>query len=869
MNGSTVFLTANWYAAASTDSGVTFTYLDPATAFSVASGYSFCCDQDTIYDPSRGLTLWTLMYLNGPGTDSFVKLAVAHGQAGVASNSWTSWNLTAQNAGFAVGNWLDYPHLSLSSNYAYLSANVFTGSTFVAAVAFRMPLDSLSAGGTLPLSSFSNPADYMQPVSGATSTMYFARHLSTSSLRLYTWSESVASSGVTLTDMAHSSFPYETQATGVCTAPDSFNACARDDSRMKGGWLAGGVLGFLWDAKQGSGLTTFPYPYVHVARFSESSKTLVDEPIIWSASVGFSYASVAANSRGHLGVSMMYAGSANYPSSDVAVLDDISPSIWQGLTVRAGTNAPPTGNWGDFSVVRAVGTTWITSTWTLQGGTAASNVEPRFVRFGRQRDDSSTPPMVSAISPTSGPASGGTAVTISGTNFATSATVTIGGTAAAGVTVVSATQITATTPAHAAGAGDVVVRNPDTQSGTCAGCFTYTAPPPTGGPYTPLPPARILDTRPGSGQPYAGQTLGPGSTLAVQVRGVGGVPATGVTAVVLNVTVTEPNAASFLTVFPTGVSRPLASNLNWVPGQTVPNLVEVALGADGTVSFFNSGGSVDVIADVQGYVSGAVAGTAGLFNPLVPARILDTRPGSGQPHAGQTMTIGSSLDLQVTGVGGVPGAAVAAVVLNVTVTAPTDAGFLTVFPTGVARPLASNLNFVPGQTVPNLVIAAVGTAGTVQIFNSAGNVDVIADVVGWFTDGTDPAATGSLFSGLTPARITDTRPGSGQPNAGLTLGTGGTLSVAVAGRGGVPVLGGPAAPTAAVLNVTVTEPNAASFLTVFPTGVSRPLASNLNWVPGQTVPNLVVVKLGPDGTVTVFNSGGNVDVIVDVVGWYW
>jgi hypothetical protein len=233
------------------------------------------------------------------------------------------------------------------------------------------------------------------------------------------------------------------------------------------------------------------------------------------------------------------------------------------------------------------------------------------------------------------------------------------------------------------------------------------------------------------------------------------------------------------------------------------------------------------------------------------------------------MTTGSSLALQITGMGGVPSAAVAAAILNVTVTAPTNAGFLTVFPTGVARPLASNVNFSPGQTVPNLVIAAVGTGGTVQIFNSAGNVDVIADVVGWFTDGTDLAATGSIFSGLTPARITDTRPGSGQTNAGLTLATGGTLSVAVAGQGGVPILSGAAAPTAAVLNVTVTDPSAASFLTVYPSGATRPLASNLNWVPGKTVPNLVVVKLGPDGNVNFFNSGGNVDVIVDVVGWYW
>ena len=219
------------------------------------------------------------------------------------------------------------------------------------------------------------------------------------------------------------------------------------------------------------------------------------------------------------------------------------------------------------------------------------------------------------------------------------------------------------------------------------------------------------------------------------------------------------------------------------------------------------------------------------------------------------------------GIGAIASATVGSI--STCLTGPTNAGYLSVFPTGVAQPLASNLNFAPGQTVPNLVIVALGTGGTVQIYNSAGNVDVIADVVGWFTDGSDPAATGSIFRGLTPARITDTRPGSGQANAGLTLGASGILSVAVAGQGGVPVVGGPAAPTAAVLNVTVTGASAASFLTVYPSGAVRPLASNLNWVPGLTVPNLVVVKLGPDGKVNVFNSAGSVDVIVDVVGWYW
>src|SRR5205085_229195 len=90
------------------------------------------------------------------------------------------------------------------------------------------------------------------------------------------------------------------------------------------------------------------------------------------------------------------------------------------------------------------------------------------------------------------------------------------------------------------------------------------------------------------------------STRAVQVRGVGGVPA-GATAVVLNVTATNTTAASFLTVWPAGEIRPTASNLNWVAGGTVPNLVTAKLGQGGGLGFYNLAGDVDVVADVAGY----------------------------------------------------------------------------------------------------------------------------------------------------------------------------------------------------------------------------------------------------------------------------
>jgi hypothetical protein len=398
-----------------------------------------------------------------------------------------------------------------------------------------------------------------------------------------------------------------------------------------------------------------------------------------------------------------------------------------------------------------------------------------------------------------------------------------------------------------------------------------TPPPPQPGSYFPLSLARILDTRDGTGGVQAAP-LGPGGSLNVQVSGAGGVSSTA-SAAVINVTVTNTTAPGYLTVFPTGVARPLASNLNWTPGQTSPNLVEVPLGLAGQVTVYNSAGNADVIFDVAGYVDAPV-GVTGLFNPVVPVRVLDTRDGTGAPPG--RVGAGGTLNLSVTGLGGAPANGVSAVVLNVTAANPDTNGFLTVFPTGTSTPLASNLNFVAGQTVPNRVIVAVGSGGQVSIFNKFGTVDVIADLGGWFTDASNPSATGSKFVGVTPARIMDTRDGTGLVNGiggiGATpttqFGPGEGIAVQVAGHGGVPAMTDPNAPSAVVANVTVTAPNASGYLTAWPDGSPRPLASDLNWVAGQTVPNLVVVKLGSSGMADLYNALGCTDAVVDVVGYY-
>jgi hypothetical protein len=373
----------------------------------------------------------------------------------------------------------------------------------------------------------------------------------------------------------------------------------------------------------------------------------------------------------------------------------------------------------------------------------------------------------------------------------------------------------------------------------------------TGRGYHPVTPARILDTRTGNGASPA--RLGQASSISLQVGGRGGVPESGATAVVLNVTVTEPTALSFLTAWPAGTAQPLASNLNFVAGQTVANLVTVKIGAGGKVNLHNFVGTTHVIADVAGWYGF----DGGRYSSLSPARILDTRAGNGAPAA--QLGAGSAMTLQVTGRGGVPATGVSAVVLNVTVTDTASGGWLAAWPAGQSLPLVSNLNYVAGQTVPNLAIVKVGAGGAVNLYSSGGPLSVIADVAGYFGDA---GGAGAGFASVVPSRILDTRTGNGAPVAKVAPGI--PISLQVTGRGGVPTTG----VSAVVLNVTVTEPASGGWLAAWPAGEALPLVSNLNYVAGQTVPNLVVVKVGAGGKVNLYSSGGPVHVIADVAGYF-
>ena len=344
-----------------------------------------------------------------------------------------------------------------------------------------------------------------------------------------------------------------------------------------------------------------------------------------------------------------------------------------------------------------------------------------------------------------------------------------------------------------------------------------------------MAPARLLDTR-------DGERVAAESVTEVLVAGRGGVPEDA-TAVVVNVAVDDPAVAGFVTVYPCGTERPLASNVNFVAGQTTSNNVTVKVGAGGKMCIYTTA-PIHLVVDVNG--AHVPHGGEGRFDSLNPWRLLDTR------DTGIKLGAGDTYQLTVAGRDGIAADATAAV-LNVTVTTPDAAGFVTVYPCGTELPLASNLNFATSEEVANAVIAKIGTNGAVCIYTTA-PIHLVVDANGAFT----PAGI-ETFGELEPFRLLDTRDTT-------RVAPGSDTELVVAGHDGIP-----ANATSVVLNVTVVDPLGDGFVTAYPCGTERPLASNVNYTTGKTVPNAVTVAIGDNGNVCLYSKQAT-HLVVDTSG---
>jgi hypothetical protein len=211
------------------------------------------------------------------------------------------------------------------------------------------------------------------------------------------------------------------------------------------------------------------------------------------------------------------------------------------------------------------------------------------------------PPSVDFIGPNGGSAAGGTAVTIRGAGFSSPATVSLGGAAATGVTVVDPGTLTAVTGAHASGIVDVVVGLPGALTATLPSGYFY-APVMAPVAFYSLPPCRLVDTRDPVG-PLGGPALAAALPRSFQFGGKCGLPATA-KAVSVNLTVVQPASPGYLTLYPADGLAPLASNVNFAPGQIRANNAVLLLATDASsrLTVFNgSSGATHFILDVNGY----------------------------------------------------------------------------------------------------------------------------------------------------------------------------------------------------------------------------------------------------------------------------
>lgn len=378
-----------------------------------------------------------------------------------------------------------------------------------------------------------------------------------------------------------------------------------------------------------------------------------------------------------------------------------------------------------------------------------------------------------------------------------------------------------------------------------------------GSEYSTVTPTRILDTRDGTGT--AEGKVGANSIVKLRVEGAGPIPSSGVTAVVLNVTVVATTGAGFITVYPSddGTSAPKTSNLNYTADKTVANFVTVPVGKDGYVYLANSGppaGPVDLIADVSGYYSRSA--TQKYEQEESPSRLLDTRIGTGAPKA--AVPAGGTVKLLVA-LGDTylpPPGYISAVAVNITAVDPSGNGFVTAYADGTARPATSTLNYHTGQTVANSAIVPVAANGEIDLTNemtTAGSANLLVDVVGYYSLNGNFAS--DAFVPIAPSRVFDSRrDGDGQIENGivydLALGEWANAADSIE------------------MNVTVAGEKSNGFLTLFNYGVPVPRTSNLNWTTGQNLANAAFVFPSEgDGWISLYNGGSaGADVILDVFG---
>jgi hypothetical protein len=405
-DGYAVFYTGNWYAALSSNSGHSFSFIDPFK-FGGAPGApngGFCCDQVTLHDSAHDLTAWELLYCNkidcsnGNG-DNVIRFAFANSQDNLAAGSFYFYDFNAQSDfGFPEGDWIDYPQLAFGTNEFYVTMNIYDSSeNFIDSLIVRMPTSALVTGSGFSYQYYSNNQDFTwsPTVTAPQTTLYWGAtgYGTNNFLRVYRWTE--GSSNVAWNDFSPS-FTAAKKGQASCPAPDATDWCSFDDSRVQGAWRNGNEVGFTWDAKQDG---TFAYPYVYVAIFDVSggTPTFTSHPIIFNSSYAWAYPGAGIDPAGDLGISLAIGGGTwGYPGSQFILRDSVTPNPWTAYGLENGAHAA--SRWGDYLTSHPAGypfgdgDTFVATGFTEQDdGFGNAYVLPRMYWLGRQSNDPFVP----------------------------------------------------------------------------------------------------------------------------------------------------------------------------------------------------------------------------------------------------------------------------------------------------------------------------------------------------------------------------------------------------------------------------------------------------------------------------------------------
>jgi hypothetical protein len=329
-----------------------------------------------------------------------------------------------------------------------------------------------------------------------------------------------------------------------------------------------------------------------------------------------------------------------------------------------------------------------------------------------------------------------------------------------------------------------------------------------------------------------------------------------------NLTVVGQTGAGHFSLSPVLGNPPTSSIINFPVGDVRANNVTFPLGEAGYIHAWYvapAGSRSNLVFDVTGYFKANDTGAT--YNPLSPARVLDTRNGTGLTGRFQRDVPRS---FQVSGKGGVPLAAVA-VTGNLTVTGQTASGHVSLTPTPNANPTTSTLNFPLGDNRANGLTIPLSSAGKVSaVYKSSvagSTTNLIFDVTGYYLPGT----SGLRFYPLNPGRRMDTRTtvltgltGKFTANTSRVLDTAGFMGV-------------PANAEAITGNLTVTQPTKAGHLALTPDVFPNPPTSTLNFPAADTRANGVTQPLNGSGDMAIYfksAAGATVHAILDISGYF-